>query len=38
MAVISYVCWICHAATNATTVSQISFWRTWIPSPVRAFR
>ena len=30
--------WICHAATNATTVSQMSFWRARIPSPVLAFR
>ncbi len=30
--------WICQAATKATTVSQISFWRARIPVPVRAFR
>ena len=33
-----YVCWICQAATKATTVSQMSFWRTRIPSPVLALR
>ena len=38
MAVMSYVCWIWYAATNATTVSQMSFWRALIPSPVLALR
>ena len=38
MAVIAYVSRIWYAATNATTVSQMSFCRARMPSPVRAFR